>query len=146
MKIFRDRSATKIKLAKDLLEKMNTRDRQMRSIQKVGSSVTGIKGLDKVVVEIAEAHLDSFINLIATVYAKRFSVKDLKAMLGFFDSDVGRKYTNLSSELEDDIREVAIIWNTKVFKEAEEKYKAEYLKRKAEEGIIPSDYIPPLNI
>lgn len=147
MKIFGDRSKSRLKLAKEMVEKMRLRERQFRSIMRAyGAYDLASKSLENIIREVAEKHIDSFVDAVAEIYADAFSASDLKTMIAFFDSAVGKKYVNRTPGLEHELGATAEKWANVIRKEIAERYQAESLKRRAEQGINASQYIPPLDM
>ena len=78
----------KIKLAKELLDIMGTRDKyiSLTSFLKIKPEAKAL------VLEETKASIDEIMNLTADTYADSFSMGELKGLLKFYKSRVGKKY------------------------------------------------------
>jgi hypothetical protein len=135
----------KLDLAIELIKIMNTRGKYIRMINKTAVP-PNLKGLKELIVDEADKNVDALLNSVAVTYASAFSEQDFQGMIDFFNSEIGKKYIDADLKLELELSASSMEWYRIVLQNAEERYQKEYLKRKAEEGINPSDYIPPLNI
>jgi len=144
MAIFTNKK-TRLELAKELLEKLGTRDRHLKMVERSAMGYA-LKGLKEVVMEEALGSMDELMESTAMLYASAFDKQDLLGMLSFFNSKIGQKFLDAGGALEKELSELGIKWSRLLLERSEERYQKEYFKRKAEEGIVASDYIPPLNI
>lgn len=145
MKIFRNTSEKRMELALEMLELLGTGERYL-NVTTTSTSANVPQGLKDIVMSEAKAHLSELMELFASIYASYFSAKDLEEMVKFYKSRVGRKLTDIGGPLEINLSKAGIKWTSEMLSKAEEKYVKEYLRIKSEEGINPSDYIPPLDI
>lgn len=132
-------------LARELLKSMGSRERYIRMMGKT-TIPPYFKGLKELIMDEADKAVDALMNTIAVIYTSTFSEQDLQGLVDFFNSKAGTKYMEADLEMEGKLSAVGSEWSRIVLQKAEERYQGEYLKRKAEEGINPKDYIPPLNI
>jgi len=132
----------KIKLAKELLDIMGTRDKYVSL-----TSFLKIKPEAKeLVLKETKASVDEIVNLTASVYADSFSIRDLKGLLKFYKSRVGKKYLKIIIAMQPTMDKMGSDWVSSVVQKSENKYQENYLRLKAEKGIDPADYLPPLGI
>lgn len=136
----------KVKLAKEMLDKMGVRDRQLRNMSKAATIYSNDSSLQNIIAEEASRNVDVLIVSMAEIYADLLNEKDLKSILEFINSKAGQRYINANSKLESALTTAGSEWTRTVLQKSGERYQSEYLKRKAEEGIVAADYIPPLNI
>jgi hypothetical protein len=135
----------KVLLARELLESMGSRERYIRMMGKT-SIPSVFKGLKEIIVDEADKAVDALMSAIAAIYTSTFSEQDLKGLVDFFNSGAGKRYVEADLEMEGKLADTALAWSRIVLEKAEERYQGEYPKKKAEEGINPKDYIPPLSI
>jgi hypothetical protein len=132
-------------LAKEILERMGAKERHLKSVEN-STSGTAKDGWKDIVIEEAESSIDQLVESSALIYASAFSEQDLKDILNFCDSPAGQKYFESSGMLEALLSRAGQNWTQQLLERSEERYQKEYYKRKAEEGIAFSKYIPPLNL
>ena len=135
----------KILLATELLKNMDSRGRYLRMMGKT-TIPPAFEGLKELIVDEADKAVDALMGVIAAIYTSTFSEQDLQGLVDFFNSKAGKRYVEADLEMGDRLAAAGSEWSRIVLLRAEERYQSEYLKRKAEEGINPKDYIPPLNI
>ena len=135
----------KLDLAIEMIKIMDTRSKYIRMINKTAVPAN-LKGLKELIVDEADKSVDALLNSVAVTYASAFSEQDFRVIIDFFNSKIGKKYIDADLKLELELSASSMEWYRIVLQNAEERYQKEYLKRKAEEGINPSDYIPPLNL
>lgn len=83
----------------------------------------------KVIGPVFEKRATEIINIIATVYATRFSVGELKELLSFYQSALGKKFvTQLPSVLEESFVKTQE-WGGKLSEEIVQSLRAEMKKR-----------------
>ena len=145
MKISRNTPKRRMKLALEMLELLGIGERYL-SVTAAAVNADVPQGLKDIVMDEAKSHLSELTELFASIYASYFSARDLKEMLSFYKSRVGRKLTDIGGVLEINLSKAGQRWTSVIFSKSEERYGKEYLRIKAKEGITPSDYIPPLDI
>jgi hypothetical protein len=62
--------------------------------------------------EEIEAEMDSFVEAVARLYARRFSIEDLNAASDFFESDLGRRMTRETAAMAEETQAVGEAWFT----------------------------------
>lgn len=135
----------KLLLSRELLKSMGSRDRYLRMMGKTTIPPV-FEGLKELLIDEADKSVDALMGVIAVIYTSTFSEQDLQGLVDFFNSKAGKRYVEADLEMGDRLAAAGSEWSRIVLLRAEERYQSEYLKRKAEEGINPKDYIPPLNI
>jgi hypothetical protein len=135
----------KVLLARELLKSMGSRERYLRMMSRTTIPPV-FEGLKELILDEADKAVDALMGVIATIYTSAFSEQNLQELIGFFNSEAGARYVEADLEMEKKLTAAGSEWSRIVLQKAEDRYQSEYLKRKAEEGINPKDYIPPLNI
>jgi len=135
----------KLLLSRELLKSMGSRDRYLRMMGKTTIPPV-FEGLKELLIDEADKSVDALMGVIAVIYTSTFSEQDLQGLVDFFNSKAGERYVAADIEMEGKLTAAGSEWSRIVLQKAEERYQSVYLKKKAEEGINPRDYIPPLNI
>ena len=97
--------------------------KQMMAMLKLQNSTVPENVWSELEQEFLKTSIDELVTLLAPVYEKHLSIEDLKQLIAFYESPVGKKYAQSTPLITKESMEVGQVWGAKIGKQVAEKLK-----------------------
>lgn len=127
--------------ARDLFRSMGSESQMRVAIETMTSGLANLvkqqkPGLDREIDDVFKALRDKFMartaevtDMVAPLWAERFTVEEMKEIARFFESGVGKKLVMVQPELMQKAMQMGMQWGQRIGQEVEEEARRELKKR-----------------
>jgi hypothetical protein len=136
---------SKTKLVRELLDILNIKDKHLSAVKILANNFSVYELKDIIIAEAKES-VGDLMDEMVSIFENAFDKEDLRSIVEFLNSRVGKTYLSVGTDLEDRLADVGMAWSKTIFMKAEKKLQEDALQILVDKGINPMDYIPPLNI
>jgi hypothetical protein len=145
MGIFSKKHRNKSELLNRLLELMGTEKKFLKTLSNLGNKPDETGWYNESLEKVGKERIGELMELLKEVYNKALSTKEVKELVLFYESSVGRKLIETNHSIEPVLVNITDAWIRSINLEVMRNAEREMLNRAAEKGINARNYIPPIN-